>query len=99
MAKYSRKKVGQILKSKDSSKPDYIKFDPYTKESLLAAVAGMDSEKGLLLSLESKASKLASIAAAEESGKLSTENAAKAREYAEKIPSFVRFEIVLVEEK
>ena len=99
MAKYNRKTVGTVLKSKDSGKGDYIKLDSYHKESLLKAVAGMEDKKGLCLSLESKASQLKSLNEAETSGKISGENAAKARERIEKIPDFVRFEIILLEEK
>jgi hypothetical protein len=99
MAKYNRKRVGTILKSKDKDKGDYIKFDPYTQESLLKAVAGMDKEKGLFLSLESQKQQLEGLNAAEAAGKISAENATKARERINKIPSFVRFEIILLEEK
>lgn len=99
MAKYNRRRVGNVLKSKEKDKADYIKLDPYTKESLLNAVAKMDPEKGLVLRLESKKTQLDSLAIAEAEGKISPENAGKARERINKIPDFVRFEIILLEEK
>ena len=82
---YKRLKIGSVLKSKDVSQPDYIKID-----------VDVVLKKGDSLSLESKKSKLASIEKAVENNKLSEEVAEKMRGFAEKIPDFVRFEIVQI---
>lgn len=80
MAKYIR--IGQVLKGKDDPGSSYIKMDQ-----------DVTLKKGDTLSLESKKQQLDGLAKAEESGKISSENAAKARESIEKIPDFVRFTI------
>lgn len=82
---YSRKKIGAVLKSKDSTQPDYIKID----EDVVL-------KKGDVLNLESQKSKLASLEKNLEAGKISEETANKIREGIEKMPSFIRFEIVKV---
>lgn len=82
---YSRKRIGQILKSKNPGEIDYIKIDE-----------DITLKKGDFLSLENKASQLASIQKGIESGKLSEDLAAKLTEQAEKIPDFVRFHVVKV---
>lgn len=73
--------VGAIIKGKDG-KPDYIKVN----EDVIL-------KKGEFLNLESQASKIASLNAAIENGKLSAEVGQKLIENAEKMPSFIRFEI------
>lgn len=93
-----RKTVGSILKSKETGKPDYLKLRADMKDTLLKAVAGM-GEKGLALRLESKKQQLESLEGAVAAGKLSGDNAEKARERINKIPDFVRFEVILLEEK
>lgn len=80
-----REKVGSILKSKNQGEPDYIQI---SKDIAL--------KKGDYLSLESKSSKIKGIKAGLESGKLSEEFGNKLLEEAEKIPEFVRFEIIKV---
>jgi uncharacterized Zn finger protein len=82
---YKRLKVGSVLKSKDASQPDYIKVD-----------ADVSLKKGDILNLESKKSKLASLEKNIENGKLSGDLADKIREGIEKMPDFVRFEIIKV---
>lgn len=82
---YQRIKVGSVLKSKTEGESDYIKIDT---EIVL--------KKGDTLSLESKKSKLASLEKNVENGKLSGEVADKIREGIEKMPNFVRFEIIKV---
>lgn len=82
---YKRKQIGSVLKSKDVSQPDYIKI---TEDIVL--------KKGDILNLESKKSKLASLDKNIENGKLSGDLADKIREVIEKMPDFVRFEIVKV---
>ena len=78
-----RIKIGSILKSKDTTQPDYIKIDQ-----------DITLKKGESLSLESKKSKLASLEKNVENGKLSGDLADKIRDQIEKMPDFVRFEIV-----
>ena len=99
MANYKRLDVGSVVKAdreKDPNAMDYIKINSRAKEALINALQNM-GEKGLYLNLESKESKLVSIENAVENNKLSPENAAKARERAEAMPDFVRFNIVLVQ--
>jgi hypothetical protein len=92
--KFSRVTVGKIYKGKEG-KPDYLKLDHYSKKELFDAISGMD-EKGLYLNLESKNSQLAGIEKALAEGKMKPENAEKARERVNKMPDFVRFDVVLV---
>ena len=87
MAKKFRKVIGSVQKSKDASKPDYIKI---SNDVVLT--------KGMFLNLESKKQQLASLEAAVEQGRLKEEYAVKARERIEKIPDFVRFEISVLED-
>jgi predicted translin family RNA/ssDNA-binding protein len=82
---YKRKEIGSVLKSKDASQPDYIKIS----EDIVL-------KKGDTLSLESKKSRLAGLEKNIENGKLSGELADKIRESIEKIPDFVRFQIVRI---
>lgn len=96
---YKRTKVGAVLKSKDSTQPDYIKID-----------TDVTLKKGDILNLESKKSKLASLEKNIENGKLSGDLADKIRDGIEKAPfyekeivngqvverGFIRFEIVKV---
>jgi len=96
MAKYSRVNAGSVVKAKTKGEMDYIKINPKAKDDLIEALQNMDPEKGMYLNLESRESQLNGIELAVENGKLSEENAAKARERVEAIPDFVRFSIVLV---
>lgn len=82
---FKRTKIGSVLKSKDPTQTDYIKID-----------ADISLKKGDTLSLESKKSKMASLEKNIENGKLSGELADKIREGIEKMPEFVRFEIIKV---
>lgn len=82
---YKRKQIGAVLKSKDPAQPDYIKIN----EDVVL-------KKGDILNLESKKSKLASLEKNIENGKLSGDLADKIREGIEKMPEFIRFEIVKV---
>lgn len=82
---YKRVKVGSVLKSKDTTQPDYIKIDN-----------DVTLKKGDILNLESKKSKLVQLEKNIEAGKLSGDLADKIREGIEKMPDFVRFEIVKV---
>jgi hypothetical protein len=82
---YVRKVFGSVLKSKDATQPDYIKI---TEDIVL--------KKGDILNLESKKSQLASLEKNVENGKLSGDLADKIRGNIEKMPDFVRFNIVKV---
>lgn len=86
MAKSRRRTIASVIKSMDKDKPDYIKV----RDDVVL-------KKGQYLNLESKAYQLASLDAAVAAGKLSEAGAAMARERMNKIPDFVRFEIVMVE--
>jgi len=88
MAKYKRTVVGSVIKSKDAGRPDYVKIkDQVTLKS------------GQILKLESKKSRLDSVAQAVKSGKMSEDMAAKVREAIEKTPEWVRFDLVLLEQE
>jgi|CXWK01.1.fsa_nt_gi hypothetical protein len=82
--KPKRRVIGSVLKSKDNPKQSYFKVgqNPVTLRP------------GETLSLESKEEQLASLDRAVEAGKLSPELAEKSRERINKIPDFVRFEVV-----
>jgi hypothetical protein len=88
MAKLTRKNIGSLLKSKDPTKPNYIKIGQN----------GINLPAGATIRAESQKFQLASIDAAEKSGKLTGENLKKARDRAEKIPEFVIAELVVLEE-
>jgi hypothetical protein len=91
MAKMKRLTVGSVIKSKDPAKSNYLKFNLGLKGG------SMTVKDGQTLSVESKAYQLKSLEAAVQAGKLSEENAAKARARIEKIPDFVLGEIILLE--
>ena len=98
MAKSKRTVVGSVCKSKDSGKPDYLVLRGQTADSLAKALLSADKSKGLTLKLESKKFQLESLDSAVANGKLSGDLADKIKsERIEKIPEWVRFEIVLVE--
>lgn len=86
MAKSKRVVIGSVIKSKDKGKPDYVKIrgDHALKD-------------GQTLRLESKQSQLDSVEAAFAAGKLSDSAAQMIRERINKMPDFVRFEIVSLE--
>lgn len=88
MAKQKRVIVGSIIKNKDNTKPDYIKMD---KDVVL--------KKGQYLNLESKKLQIEKLEAAGKAGKLSEDLVEKMRANLEKIPDFVRFQIVLLEQQ
>ena len=87
--KYSRTTVGSIVKSQDPTKSNYVKF--YLKNT----GGSLTVTDGQTLSAESKSYQLKSLEAAVAAGKLSEENASKARERIEKIPEYVIAELVL----
>jgi hypothetical protein len=83
MAKTKRVNIGSVVKSKESGKPDYIKI----KEDVTL-------RKGEFINLESKSFQLERLEAVVAEGKLSEEKAEAARERINKIPDFVRFEMI-----
>ena len=88
MAKYKRAVVGSVVKSKEAGKPDYIKVN-----------GNHVLKDGQYLNLESKQFQLSSLEEAVKNGKLSGDAAQAARERINKIPEFVRFQIVSVEKE
>ena len=96
--KWSRYSVGSICKSQDKTKPDYLKLRGGDSAAKLAeALSKADSKKGISLSLESKERQLKQLDESVSAGKLSEELAVKIKERIEKIPDYVRFEVVLTE--
>lgn len=89
MAKKQYKQIGAIFKSKEAGKPDYVKIGD--KDVLLKA--------GSYLNLESKASRIAGIEAAVAAKKMSTETAESLKASANKMPDFIRFNLVQVVEE
>lgn len=87
MAKKVYRRIGSVIKGKEG-KSDYIKI---SQDVTLKA--------GQFVNLESIAYKKASIEKALAEGKMSEELATKALAAIEKIPSFVRFELVVSETK
>lgn len=81
MAKKHRKVVGSVLKSKEGS-GSYVKI----KDNITL-------NAGDILNVESKADRLASLDSAVSAGKLTEDYADQQREYINKIPDFVLFEL------
>lgn len=89
MAKWKRTVVGSVLKPKDgNSGGDYIKFSQ-----------DVVFKKGTTLKLESKKQQLENLQGAASAGKLSADQAESIKERLEKIPDFVRFEVVHLEKQ
>ena len=86
MAKWNRTVVGSVMTGKDGS--TYIKI----RDNIAFT-------KGQTLNLESKKMQLQSAEAAIASGKLNGEVAEKVIERINKIPDFVKFEIVKLEKQ
>lgn len=87
MAK-KRLTIGSVVKSKEAGKPDYIKVSQ-----------DITLKKGQFLNLESKERQLESLDAAVAAGKLSEDMANEIKERTNKIPDWVRFEIVMLQDK
>jgi hypothetical protein len=96
MAKYKRVTVGSICKAKEDNRPDYFKVRGDTREQFAQALLRMDPEKGGSLKLESRKYQLANLELAVKDGKLSGEVATKVKERIEKIPEYVRCEVILL---
>lgn len=88
-SKYKRTVVGSIIKSKDPSKPNYVKFS-------LRDGGTLTLKDGDTLSAESKAFQLKSAEAAASEGKISDEVVEKIKARLEKQPDFVIAELVHV---
>lgn len=84
--KYKRTVVGSVVKNKVEGKPDYI-----------TVANDIVLKKGQYLNLESKNFQLKGIEQAVADGKMSADVGQSASERINKIPDFVRFQIVLVE--
>lgn len=92
MAKYKRTVIGSVVKSKDPSKPNYIKFN-------LKYSGPVTLQDGQTMSVESKKFQLESLNNAVSAGKLPSDTAEKIKERIEKMPDFVLGEIILVEKQ
>lgn len=86
MAKLKRKVIGSVCKSKDKEKPAYIKI----RDSV-------SLEKNQILRLESKKFQLESLEAAVASGKVTEDLGEVIKERLNKIPDWVMFEVVVLE--
>lgn len=73
-----RQVIASVVKSQDPSKPDYIKM----------------RDTGECFSLESPKQQREKLEEAVKNGKITEEYAQKVRERLDKIPDFVRFEVV-----
>lgn len=84
-----RVKLGNVYKSKDPEKSNYIKIDLITKDAITL-------KHGEYVQVESKAFQLRSVEKALEKGVLSKENAEKAKTRINQIPEYVLGELILV---
>jgi hypothetical protein len=98
MAKFKRVTVGSICKAKEANRPDYLKVRGDTVEQFAKALLAADRTKGMSLKLESKSFQLQNLADAVSQNKLSADMATKVEERINKIPNYVRFEVILLEE-
>lgn len=93
MAKYKRVKLGSITKEKDGNR---FKFKAYIKDK-----EGKPSQyvlnDGQFLDLESKADQLADIKFLVENDKIDAETAKYLTDKVNKIPDYVKFEVVAKE--
>lgn len=85
MAKLKREVVGSFLKAKEEGKAPYIKIKN--------AVA---FKEGDIIRVENKKFQMASLESAIQAGKLSGDNAEKARERINNIPEFVLGELIVL---
>jgi|LakMenE18May11ns_1017448.scaffolds.fasta_scaffold9959583_12 hypothetical protein len=83
--KLKREVVGSFLKSKDDSKPPYLKFR-----------TALTLKEGEVIRVENKKFQLQSLETAINAGKLNGEIAEKAKERINKIPDFVIAELVVL---
>jgi len=90
-----RVKVGSVVKGKEG-KPDYIQITGRQAKDLVAFLSNVSDNDKVFINLESKKAQLDSLDAAVAAGKLKEDYAEKQRAFAERIPDFVRFELVAV---
>lgn len=86
-----RRTIGAIFKSKDPKNPDYIKIDPKLEGGALTLKAGS------FVRVETQAYQMESLDQAEADGKLSGDVLEKLRARVEKMPEFIRAELVILE--
>lgn len=86
MAKTKRTVIGSVLRHKDDPKKSYIKIK---NEVRLKA--------GQILQLQSKKQQLDNLRVAVESGKMSADMASEIGERLERVPDFVLFEVIALE--
>lgn len=87
----ARQKLGQVYKSKDKDKSNYIKID-------LKDRGAVTLKHGQYVQVESKAYQLASLQRAVEAGRLTEEQATQAEARINKMPDFVLGELILLTE-
>lgn len=85
----ARQKIGSAYKSQDPTKSNYIKVDLLNKDSITL-------RHGEYINVESKAYQLKSLEAALVAGKITEDNAEKAKARIEKMPDFVLGELIYV---
>jgi len=85
MAKLKRTVIGSFVKSKDPTKPPYIKVK-----------AGITLKEGEYLRVENTKFQLDSLAAGLAAGRLSEETAASIKERLDKTPDFVIAEVLVL---
>jgi hypothetical protein len=95
MAKTKRVRLGSVVRGQDG-KPDYIKVHIKDKEGKPSNYVLRD---GQYLNLESKAKQQADLEFLVKNEKIDEKTAKYLKEKIEKIPEFVRFEVVAVEDK
>lgn len=100
MAKLKRTIVGSVLnpteEAKKQGKGAYIRLRGDNRDMLLEALAGADTKKGLTLILESKQQQLNSFNDAVANGRIPADKVDYIKNRIEKIPDYVKFEIVLL---
>lgn len=98
MAKWSRKKVGSIVKGKqeedDNGKPLFKDGKPVMKADYFKVYGNHTLLDGEFLNLESKKDQLANYEKGVASGKLTGDVAEKIKARIEKTPDYVRFDVV-----
>lgn len=87
----ARQKLGQVYKSKDPLKSNYIKIDLNGRDSITL-------KHGQYVQVESKAYQLASLQRAVEAGRLTAEQGEQAQARVSKMPDFVLGELILLTE-
>lgn len=95
MAKTKRVRLGSVVRGQDG-KPDYIKLFIKDKDGKPSSYVLKD---GQFLNLDSKAKQLEDLKFLVENSKVDADTAKYLKDRIEKIPEYVRFEIVAVEEK